>query len=158
MRTCWINGQFVPESEAKLSIFDRGVLFGDGVYEVAAVFQGRLLDADLHLARLTRSLGEIGMPAPLANERWLEVMQELATTNGIDEGLSSYLQKRVARRAAFRSAAVKLLLRAKLCRHAGGIAARRAICGGCGVTSSRRPCWRRCWPSRPRARRARTRP
>lgn len=91
MRTCWINGQFVPESEAKLSIFDRGVLFGDGVYEVAAVFQGRLLDADLHLARLTRSLGEIGMPAPLANERWLEVMQELATTNGIDEGLV-YLQ------------------------------------------------------------------
>lgn len=91
MRTCWINGQFVPESEAKLSIFDRGVLFGDGVYEVAAVFQGRLLDADLHLARLTRSLGEIGMPAPLANERWLEVMQELATINGIDEGLV-YLQ------------------------------------------------------------------
>ncbi|HCT58230.1 MAG TPA: D-amino-acid transaminase [Gemmatimonas aurantiaca] len=91
MRTCWINGQFVPESEAKLSIFDRGVLFGDGVYEVAAVFQGRLLDADLHLARLTRSLGEIGMPAPASNDTLLEVMQSLATTNGIDEGLV-YLQ------------------------------------------------------------------
>jgi D-alanine transaminase len=91
MRTCWINGQFVPESEAKLSIFDRGVLFGDGVYEVAAVFQGRLLDADLHLARLTRSLGEIGMPAPASTDTLLEVMQSLATTNGIDEGLV-YLQ------------------------------------------------------------------
>lgn len=91
MRTCWINGHFVPESEAKLSIFDRGVLFGDGVYEVAAVFQGRLLDADLHLARLTRSLGEIGMPEPLPNGQWLSVMQELASVNGIKEGLV-YLQ------------------------------------------------------------------
>ncbi len=91
MATCWINGHFVPEAEARLSIFDRGVLFGDGVYEVAAVLQGRLLDADLHLNRLTRSLAEIDLPAPLANDRWLEVMQELATKNGIDEGLV-YLQ------------------------------------------------------------------
>ncbi|MCA0374853.1 MAG: D-amino acid aminotransferase [Gemmatimonadetes bacterium] len=99
MRTCWINGQFVPESDAKVSIFDRGVLFGDGVYEVAAVFNGRLLDADLHLARLVKSQAAIGLPAPLDTAAWLDVMQEVATANGIVEGLV-YLQ--VTRGAAER--------------------------------------------------------
>ena len=91
MRTCWLNGTFLPEDQAHLSIFDRGVLFGDGVYEVAAVVNGRLLDADRHLVRLARSQGEIGLPAPYSAAEWLEVMQTLATTNGIEEGLV-YLQ------------------------------------------------------------------
>jgi D-alanine transaminase len=99
MRTCWINGAFVAEDQAHVSIFDRGLLFGDGVYEVAAVLQGRLLDADRHLVRLARSLGEIGLPAPMESAAWLEVMQELATRNGIKEGLV-YLQ--VTRGAAER--------------------------------------------------------
>lgn len=91
MPTCWINGQFSAESEARLSIFDRGVLFGDGIYEVAAVFQGRLLDVDLHLARLERSLGEVSLVAPESIGRIAEIMQELATRNRINEGLV-YLQ------------------------------------------------------------------
>jgi D-alanine transaminase len=91
MRTCWLNGAFLPENQAQVSIFDRGLLFGDGVYEVAAVFNGRLLDADLHLARLDRSQRLIGLPAAASAATWLEVMQQLATVNGIEEGLV-YLQ------------------------------------------------------------------
>lgn len=91
MATCWLNGRFLPEDEAKVSIFDRGLLFGDGVYEVAAVFNGRLLDADLHLVRLERSLAEIELPSPQPASAWLTVMESLVEQNGISEGLV-YLQ------------------------------------------------------------------
>ena len=99
LRTCWINGSYVSEADAHVSIFDRSVLFGDGVYEVAAVFNGRLLDADRHLVRLERSLRELAMPSPAPMQELETVMQELATRNGITEGLV-YLQ--VTRGAAER--------------------------------------------------------
>ncbi|MEI6739964.1 MAG: D-amino acid aminotransferase [Gemmatimonadaceae bacterium] len=99
MATCWLNGRFLPEEQAQVSIFDRGLLFGDGIYEVAAVFNGRLLDADLHLARLRRSLAAIQMDMPLSEAEWADVMQSLATQNGVQEGLV-YLQ--VTRGAAER--------------------------------------------------------
>ncbi|MCC6244331.1 MAG: D-amino-acid transaminase [Gemmatimonadaceae bacterium] len=91
MATCWINGRFVDEADAQVSIFDRGLLFGDGVYEVAAVMNGRLLDADLHLVRLARSLREIALPDTQTAEAWLTMMQSLVERNGIREGLV-YLQ------------------------------------------------------------------
>lgn len=91
MRTCWLNGAFLAEDHAHVSIFDRGLLFGDGVYEVAAVYQGRLLDADRHLVRLERSQREIGLPAPYDTDTLLGVMQQVASQNGIREGLV-YLQ------------------------------------------------------------------
>lgn len=91
MPVCWLNGQYLPEADAHVSIFDRGLLFGDGVYEVAAVYNGRLLDADLHLVRLERSLGEIGMTMPQSAAAWLDVMQSLVDRNDITEGLV-YLQ------------------------------------------------------------------
>jgi D-alanine transaminase len=91
MATCWLNGQFLPEDQAHVSIFDRGLLFGDGVYEVAAVYGGRLLDADRHLVRLARSLKEIGLAnTPTATE-WIALMESLVARNGIVEGLV-YLQ------------------------------------------------------------------
>lgn len=99
LRTCWINGSYVPEADANVSIFDRSVLFGDGVYEVAAVFNGRLLDADRHLVRLERSMRAIAMPSIRPVAELEVVMQELATRNGITEGLV-YLQ--VTRGAAER--------------------------------------------------------
>ena len=55
----YVNGAFVPISEAKVSVLDRGFLFADGIYEVAAVLDGKLIDNASHLARLERSVGEI---------------------------------------------------------------------------------------------------
>ncbi len=91
MAICWLNGQFLPEAQAHISIFDRGLLFGDGIYEVAAVFNGRLLDADLHLVRLERSLAAIALASPQPAAQWIAVMQSLVDQNAIVEGLV-YLQ------------------------------------------------------------------
>ena len=60
----YVNGSFVPLSDAKVSIFDRGFLFADGIYEVSAVLDGRLVDNGSHLARLQRSVGEISLDLP----------------------------------------------------------------------------------------------
>ena len=59
----YVNGSFVPLSEAKVSVLDRGFLFADGIYEVAAVLDGKLIDNASHLARLERSVGEIAAGA-----------------------------------------------------------------------------------------------
>lgn len=98
-RIAWLNGQFMPESEAKVSIFDRGLLFGDGVYDVATVLNGRLLDADFHLARLDRSCGAIALTNPHSVAEWTEMMHEMLQCSGVTEGLI-YLQ--VTRGAAER--------------------------------------------------------
>ncbi|MES2525383.1 MAG: D-amino-acid transaminase [Gemmatimonadota bacterium] len=90
-RECWVNGAFLRERDAHINIFDRGLLFADGVYEVAAVFNGRLLDADLHLVRLERSLGALHIGGTQSAEEWGAVMQSLAERNAIEEGLV-YLQ------------------------------------------------------------------
>jgi D-alanine transaminase len=60
----YVNGDFVPLSEAKVSVLDRGFLFADGIYEVSAVLDGKLIDNESHLARLERSVGEIKLPLP----------------------------------------------------------------------------------------------
>ncbi|MBL0373329.1 D-amino-acid transaminase [Rhizobium sp. KVB221] len=90
-RTVYVNGSFVAEEDARISIFDRGFLFADGIYEVTAVIDGRLVDNDLHLARLERSLREIGIPMPVAKERILEIQAELVRRNVLREGVV-YLQ------------------------------------------------------------------
>ncbi|MGJ3265167.1 MAG: aminotransferase class IV, partial [Salinarimonas sp.] len=86
-RTVFLNGDFVPYEEARIPIMDRGFLFADGIYEVAALVDGRLVDAPAHLARLDRSLREIEIANPYATEDWLRLMQELAARNGVAEGL-----------------------------------------------------------------------
>src|SRR5215510_5520913 len=65
----YVNGSFVPLAEAKVSILDRGFLFADGIYEVAAVLDGRLVDNASHLARLQRSVGEIALQLPESIDR-----------------------------------------------------------------------------------------
>ena len=60
MRTVYLNGEYVAENEAKVSIFDRGFLMADGVYEVTTVLDGKLIDFDGHAIRLKRSLNELG--------------------------------------------------------------------------------------------------
>ena len=91
MRTVYVNGDYLPETEAKISIFDRAFLMADGVYEVTSVLGGKLIDFDGHLARLERSLTELDMPKPDAFDDLLKIHRELVRLNGIDEGLV-YLQ------------------------------------------------------------------
>jgi D-alanine transaminase len=83
----YVNGSFVPLSEAKVSILDRGFLFADGIYEVSAVLDGRLVDNASHLARLERSVGEIALPLPESIARIIEIQKELIARNGLDNGL-----------------------------------------------------------------------
>jgi D-alanine transaminase len=83
----YVNGSFVPLSEAKVSILDRGFLFADGIYEVAAVLDGRLVDNASHLARLKRSVGEIALELPESLERIEEIQKELVARNKLESGL-----------------------------------------------------------------------
>jgi D-alanine transaminase len=98
-RTMFVNGAFVPEEEARVSIMDRGFLFADGIYEVSAVLDGHLVDNDAHLARLDRSLAAIRIPNPHDTKAWTALQQELIRRNRLTEGLV-YLQ--VTRGAAER--------------------------------------------------------
>jgi D-alanine transaminase len=86
-RIVYVNGSYVPEEEAKVSVFDRAFLFGDGVYEVTAVLGGRLVDFEPHLARLDRSLEEIALAAPLSHEALLALHLDLVRRNRLDEGI-----------------------------------------------------------------------
>jgi len=87
----YVNGAFVPLSEAKVSVLDRGFLFADGIYEVAAVLDGKLVDSAPHLARLERSVGEIGLALPESLARIEELQKELVARNRLDQGMV-YLQ------------------------------------------------------------------
>ena len=86
-RTVYVNGSYMPEEEAKVSVFDRAFLFGDGVYEVTAVLGARLVDFEPHLARLDRSLDEIALAAPVSHAALLALHVELVRRNDLNEGL-----------------------------------------------------------------------
>ena len=86
-----MNGEYLPEAEAKVSIFDRGFLMADGVYEVTSVLDGKLIDFEGHALRLERSLNELDMTSPISTEDLLAVHRELVRINEIDEGMI-YLQ------------------------------------------------------------------
>ena len=85
-RIVYINGAYVPEQDAKVSIFDRGFLFGDGVYEVIPVLNSRLVETAHAIARLDRSLGEIDMAWPCSKEEYVPILEELRARNNIVEG------------------------------------------------------------------------
>ena len=86
-RTVYINGRYCAPEEATVSIFDRGLLFADAIYEVAGVIDGKLLDFASHMQRLDRSLVEMRMPAPLTHDEILAVMRELVKRDQVEEGL-----------------------------------------------------------------------
>ncbi len=90
-RTVYVNGEYLPEGEATVSIFDRGFLMADGIYEVTSVLDGKLIDFDGHAVRLKRSLSELDMASPIEMDDLLEVHRELVKVNGIDNGMV-YLQ------------------------------------------------------------------
>ncbi len=86
-RTVFVNGQYLLEKDAKVSIFDRGFLMADGVYEVTSILGAKLIDFDGHVARLERSLNELQMPLPISKEKLLIVHRELVALNSVEEGL-----------------------------------------------------------------------
>ena len=90
-RTVYVNGNYLPEEEATVSVFDRGFLMADGVYEVTSVLDGKLIDFAGHAARLERSLNELDMAMPMTADELLAVHRELVARNGVEEGLV-YLQ------------------------------------------------------------------
>ncbi|WP_108003193.1 D-amino-acid transaminase [Mycoplana dimorpha] len=90
-RIVYVHGDFVPEEQARIGLFDRGFLFGDAVYEVTAVIEGRMVDNDLHLARLERSLKALGIPLPQSLAQIVEVQSQLIARNALHEG-AVYLQ------------------------------------------------------------------
>ena len=90
-RIVYVNGEYVLEEEAKVSVFDRGFLFADGVYEVTSVLNGKLIDFAGHAARLERSLAELDMAAPVSMDELLEIHRTLMVRNDLTEGMI-YLQ------------------------------------------------------------------
>jgi D-alanine transaminase len=91
---CYLNGEFVPLAEARISPLDRGFLFADSVYEVLPVFDGRMFRFREHFDRLARSLGEIQIASPHSHLEWLALLNELVRRNG---GGSMYLYVQVTR-------------------------------------------------------------
>lgn len=86
-RTVYVNGQFCAEEQAQISIFDRGLLFADAIYEVAGVLEGKLMDFPRHMARMDRSLAEMGIAAPLSHDEVLKVMRDLVSLNAVEAGI-----------------------------------------------------------------------
>lgn len=90
-RIVYVNGEYLPEEEAKISVFDRGFLMADGVYEVTSVLDGKVIAFEGHVERLARSLNELDMASPLTADEILEVHRELIARNALNEG-GVYLQ------------------------------------------------------------------
>jgi len=86
-RIVYVNGEFVAEEQARVSIFDRGFVFGDGVYEVVPVIRGRLADRDYFLQRLRRSLTELGIVWPCSEVEYQAVLEQLVARNSLTEGI-----------------------------------------------------------------------
>ena len=90
-RTVYVNGQYLPEKDAKISIFDRGFLMADGVYEVTSVLGGKLIDFNGHFARLERSLRELDIKRQISEDDLLAIHRKLIIINEVNEGMI-YLQ------------------------------------------------------------------
>ena len=86
-RIVYVNGEYVPEDQARVSIFDRGYLFADGAYEVVPVLEGGLVDADRMLARLDNSLTALEIAWPMERDAFLAMHEELIRRNNLVEGM-----------------------------------------------------------------------
>lgn len=90
-RVVYVNGAWLPEEEAKISVFDRGFLMSDAIYEVTCVLDGKLVEYAAHAARLQRSACELGIAVPLGGEALLAIHREIVARNSVDQGMI-YLQ------------------------------------------------------------------
>ena len=90
-RIVHVNGQYLPEAAAVVSVFDRGFLMADGVYEVTSVLGGKLIDFEGHCVRLSRSLAELQMTNPHTDTEWLDLFRAIVAKNEVVDGMV-YLQ------------------------------------------------------------------
>ena len=86
-RIVYLNGDYLPDYEAKISIFDRAVTFGDAIYDVAGVLDGKLVDFVHHMQRYFSSLEKLGIPSPLEQDELLAIFRRLVELNELEEGL-----------------------------------------------------------------------
>ena len=93
---CYLNGEYLPLAEARISPLDRGFLYGDGAYEVIPVYGGRPFRLEAHCSRFTRSLGAILMDDPLSRGEWCDILETLIARNG---GGDQYVYWQVTRGA-----------------------------------------------------------
>jgi len=98
-RIAYVNGQYVPQRDARVNVEDRGYQFADGIYEVVHIYDGRFIDEDRHLDRFERSLKEIRLTPPMGRAALRHVLREVAARNRVREGIV-YMQvtRGVARR------------------------------------------------------------
>ena len=94
-KTVYLNGQYLPLNEAKVSVLDRGFLFGDGVYEVIPSYSGHLFHLQEHLQRLENSLAGIRLANPHTREKWLEILTPL-----LDANFDQYIYLQITRGVA----------------------------------------------------------
>jgi D-alanine transaminase len=86
-RIVYLNGEYMPDHEAKISIFDRSVNFGDAIYDVAGVLDGKLIDFEHHMQRYSNSLAKLSIESPLTQDQILQAFRRLVELNKLDEGL-----------------------------------------------------------------------
>ncbi|MBN9276583.1 MAG: aminotransferase class IV, partial [Hyphomicrobium sp.] len=144
-RIVYVNGRYLPYAEAAIHPEDRGNQFGDAVYEVCEVREGRLTDETRHLARLERSLGELGIPAPMSRAAWGRVLRETIRRNRVRNGLV-YLQvsRGVARRDFFFPAPDTLPTVICLARRLSSTKAESQATKGIAIQSTPDVRWGRC--------------
>lgn len=87
----YLNGEYMPAKEAKISPFDRGFLFGDGIYDVTPSYDGRMVGLQLHLDRMKNGLKSIGIENPLTDQQWCAIATNLSERNGA-KNLGIYFQ------------------------------------------------------------------
>ncbi len=104
---CYLNGEFTLLPDAKISVMDRGFIFGDGVYEVVPVYAGQPFRFDQHMARLDRSLRELRINNPMSHAQWRDVLSKLianyaGSTGGDTEKIDQLVYIQVTRGVAMR--------------------------------------------------------
>ncbi len=142
-RYAYVNGRYLPQAEATVSIDDRGFQFADGVYEVVPLIEGRVVDEDAHLDRLEYSLGELGIPMPMSRAALRAVTREMMRRNGVHTGIV-YMQ--VTRGVALREHRYPDRVKPALvmtARHRPLVPEKR-IAAGVAVVSVPDMRWRRC--------------
>jgi len=96
----YLNGQMTPLSDAKIPVLDRGFIFGDGIYEVIPMYDGKPFRGTQHIARLFRSLATIGIPNPHSQEQWLALIDAVVQANDLrDQMIYIQVTRGVAKRA-----------------------------------------------------------